>query len=274
MCLEFDGLVYDDVILRSTALFKWVAEYTRRTPWCYVLYEDTKVAWLFPENIDRLVINPSSRFRAVADDAIDDEEAESGVQTVQVDFPNRNVPRLSYLHDAEAGPLAADAAPRYTRMRKDFSTLFETRYNEFRKMIRSPPILLSGAPGIGKTVYVTKKFKQQKAAAAAAQTRTQEAAVVGAGSAACGEVTSVVLAAASPGEKNMVILEQSVDGSDDVFTRRSLRDELRDITKSSVRARNDTTTKTVLIIDEVGNITCNKVLSRAWLAAYVDDRTC
>ena len=233
-----------------SAMFKWVAEYTRRTPWCYMLYEDTKVAWLFPENIDRLVVNTSSRFRAVTEEGVDDNDAESGIQTVMVDFDPCLDSRLSYL--------TAATAPRFSRMRADFNTRFELLYNSFRAMENSPPILLSGAPGIGKTVYVTKIFKQQKAAetlqwklpvpaAAGAPARSPE----------------------SRPQKNVKILDQTVDGSDDVFTRRSLRDELRRVTRSAGgnRTRSDLSSKTVLIIDEVSyciadySVTATNILS-------------
>ncbi len=213
-------------------MFKWIAEYTRRTPWCYVLFEDTNVAWLFPENIDRLVINPSSRFRAIAASADSVPGGEdSGMCTVTMPFPGVKEPVLTYLAHESGHVLNR------SRLVKDFDDTFERYFKDALTAERSPTILLSGAPGIGKTWFVTRIFKAS----------LHDTGTLG----------------------SVAFVEPPIDGSDDIFTRDALRDVLDQRTKSvigPVAAR-----KTVLIVDEVGQCKvterscCNSLASKLFL---------
>jgi hypothetical protein len=40
----------------NDTLLKWCGEYTKSSPWCYILLEDTNLTWNWPENCDRVSV--------------------------------------------------------------------------------------------------------------------------------------------------------------------------------------------------------------------------
>lgn len=132
--------------------------------------------------------------------------------TVTMPFPGVKDPVLAYL-GRDAGH-----TDNRSRLVKDFDDTFERYFNDALAAERSPTILLSGAPGIGKSWFVNRVFKASQHDVGTARA-------------------------------GVAFVEPSIDGSDDIFTRDALRDVLDNRTKNvvgPVGAR-----KTVLIVDEV-----------------------
>ena len=40
----------------NDTLLKWCGEYTKSSPWCYIILEDTNLTWNWPENCDRVSV--------------------------------------------------------------------------------------------------------------------------------------------------------------------------------------------------------------------------
>ncbi len=230
-----------------TELFKWLAEYTRRTPWCYVFLENTSTAGLFPESIDRLVTNPTSQFKS-SGGADSERGSDATMRVVTVTFETIKSPRLSYL----AYPARSKVSR--TRLRKNFIADFNVTFIAALTATKSPVILLSGAPGIGKSHFM-KFFRARRTqnsvlyvAAAAPAAEGNDGYGGASESKDChGDPTATTTPCSTP---PYVFVDPEVDGSDDIFTRVALRDVLR------MKADTCTVTdgvKIVLIVDEVSD---------------------
>jgi hypothetical protein len=235
-------------------LFKWLAEYTRRTPWCYFFLEDTNISWLYPENIDRVVINPTSQFRSSGGSGEASlSSSDFGMRAVIKAFDEVKDPFLTYL----AYP--ARGAQSRSKLCKDFVSVFGRHFRAAVAEAQSPSILLSGAPGIGKTHFM-KDFRQlqvsvvgseESAGASAAAGSTRE-------EAGCEEAKYPEPGSPRgmpPGVK-FKFVDPDVDGSDDIFTRVALRDVLQKRAEACIVGAN---VKRVLIVDEVGGDLCGAV---------------
>ena len=144
----------------SDVLWKWCAEFTKRNPWLFFFFEDCVVTWLVPENLDRLVKDRST---------VGTEDASLGLELVH--YSLRDMPEL-----------AADFYDRSTRLCPTWEHRFRAAYDAAK------PLLVVGAPGIGKTYFMVNVFLNTKKA---------ECKVI------------------------------NVDGSSDVFTREALSDYLK-----------------------------------------------
>jgi len=244
----------------SNELFKWLAEYTRRTPWCYVFLENTSTAGLFPESIDRLVTNPTSQFKS-SGGADSERGSDATMRVVTVTFETIKSPRLSYL----AYPARSKVSR--TRLRKNFIADFNVTFIAALTATKSPVILLSGAPGIGKSHFM-KFFRASRTqnsvlyvAAAAPAAEGNDGYGGASESKDChGDPTATATPCSTP---PYVFVDPEVDGSDDIFTRIALRDVLR------MKADTCTVTdgvKIVLIVDEYHFMT--KALKLELLAWY------
>jgi hypothetical protein len=233
---------------RYPELFKWLAEYTRRTPWCYFFLEDTNIAWLYPENIDRVVINPASQFRSNGSGDGGRAGADFGMRSVTVPFEHVKSPSLSYL--------AHSAQSKFCRSRlcKDFVTEFGVHFKAAVAALESPSILLSGAPGIGKTHFM-KDFRKVEAGLDGVDgvvVREHEHEEDGGYDVEKGEEGYEEEKGEGGGDGTSAIMfkfvDPDVDGSDDIFTRVALRDVLQKRAEATVAGDN---VKKILIVDEV-----------------------
>jgi hypothetical protein len=244
----------DTLPSHCTELFKWLAEYTRRTPWCYFFLEDTNIAWLYPENIDRVVINPTSQFRSSGGGGdAGSSSSDFGMRAVMKAFDVVDNPFLTYLEYPARGKQSR------SKLCKDFVSAFGKHFKAAIAAVQSPSILLSGAPGIGKTHFM-KDFRQLQVAALgtedSASTSGASAGFVGAGAGAgagagheeakCPEVSPP---SGLPAGLKFRFVDPEVDGSDDIFTRIALRDVLQKRAEACIVGPN---VKRILIVDEVG----------------------
>ncbi len=182
----------------SDQLWKWCAELTKRHPWLFLFFEDTQVAWLLPENLDRLVRGEA---HAVGDGAggselestvLDGIDEAAQLHKVVVRFP------LSSARHVVVPPTRAHLLT--SRLVSAFETRFMEQYGRLIEGAAHFPLLLSGAPGIGKTVFIADKFMKR-------------------GYSECGRRDR-----SDP--RRIAIVESPIDGSSDVFCRTALVDVL------------------------------------------------
>ncbi len=117
----------------SNTLLKWCAEYTKKTPWCYVYLEDVDLTWNFVEILDRIYPHPNM-LQLLSDN-------NSSLNCYLIDYPdvqNSN----QHLYRGSPQTLFSQFEKRWTAQGKSLDN--------------SKWLLLNGVPGIGKTVEAKK----------------------------------------------------------------------------------------------------------------------